>query len=180
MKQQNGGGTVKNVHAGKDALLCGSRKSWVSLMACSLAMSVIYLLRVLEGMLGIDASGIESVTAPCASVALLAGLSLTAVALIARMLVDASMSRTPFSYVQSKRMVLLGCLLFACALLEALTAVGFASGVPVDIVTVLGTSSRFGAPNIEILLIAAAFVSFYLSYIFNYGTFLQCFYDETV
>ena len=181
MEQKNGGQTAKGMRLGKGAMPQGSRTPCIVVLFCSLAVGVMYLVHVLVGVAGIGAGPFEGTVVSAALVFLLASSSIALVFLMARMLADAFMTRSPFSHAQSRRLVGLGVLFFSCALLEAFVAIDLASSThTVGIATLFGVLSRFGAPSIEILLIVAAFVSFYLSYIFRYGSFLQYFYDETV
>ena len=164
----------------KPAELKGVKAALIGLLSCSLAMSLIYLLRVLDGAgkIGLADAG-DAVVSSAPFIALLTCVSVSVVCLVARMLAVASRSSSPFSDEQAQRLIVLGGMLAACALLEAV-AVGFAPGPSeVEIITILGSKSKFGAVNIEILLIVTAFVSFYLSYLFKYASFLQWCYDET-
>ena len=86
--------------------------------------------------------------------ALQAVVGLALLVALVRMVAEVAICRTPFTRAQSFRLLAIGALLVASALLE-------------------------GA-HIDVLLIAAAFVSFYLSYVFKYGSFLQWAYDETI
>ena len=173
--------TAGETRSEKETVLPKGRKPWVALMLCSLTLAAVYLLRVFAGVAGAVSGSIETEPAALALVVVLMGSCLLLVFLMARMLVDAFVSQTPFSHAQARRLAMLGFSFFLCALAEVLVAIGlpFAS-YPAEMATVFGAFGHFGAPSIVMLLIVAAFVSFYLSYIFNYGTFLQCFYDETV
>ena len=162
--------TAGETRSEKETVLPKGRKPWVALMLCSLTLAAVYLLRVFAGVAGAVSGSIETEPAALALAVVLMGSCLLLVFLMA-----------PFSHAQARRLAMLGFSFFLCALAEVLVAIGlpFAS-YPAEMATVFGAFGHFGAPSIVMLLIVAAFVSFYLSYIFNYGTFLQCFYDETV
>ena len=111
----------------------------------------------------------------------LAAIGVAILLLIIKIFKDSVHSASPFSAAQSRRMVIVGVLLVAFALVGtgAVAFMSVSSGLEP------ATSSRvidiqLAVIHIDILFIVAAIVSFYLSYIFKYGTFLQWLYDETV
>lgn len=151
------------------------------LSGCSLGLSLVYMLRVFAGAHSVILALFADASPPCPSLFLLVIASAGVVCLNAWIFVRTLRSEFAFSRPQSHCLVVLSAMLIVCALLELLTAASFSPNLmETAVVAIAGTASPFGTFNIEILLIVAAFVSFNLSYIFNYSSFLQWFYDETV
>ena len=167
---------------GKTSKPKGTRVAFIGLLLCALMLSVVYLLRVLVGVRSIDFAYFSGLALPLDAVLLLlAAASIGVVCLNAIMVVHAASSQSLFSLVQQRGLTVTGVMLVACALLEAVAAIGFLPDpIVIESAALSGMTGSFGSINIEFLLIFTAFVSFYLSYIFKYGSFLQCFYDETV
>ena len=101
--------------------------------------------------------------------------------LVASMMADTVTQSAPFTMAHSKRLFLIGVLFAACAVLEIATSVGIALSVGYDFsATIVFAEGHLKGIYTDVLLIFAAIVSFYLSYTFRYGSFLQWLYDETV
>ena len=108
-------------------------------------------------------------------------LAIAAVVVAVTLLKGAVLGQSPFSASQMRRLNVMGTILIADAAYDALflLARSCASGQePFKILANMG--EQFGAWNTDILLIVAAIVSFYISYLFKYASSLQWFYDETI
>ena len=151
----------------------------VVLLGCAFALAIANLAAVLErlanpmGREGKEVLDVAGVLPPCV-------LGVVLVVLIFVMLKDATIARAPFSGSQARRLAAIGAILLLCALFDAvppLLEAGFChSGKPVEITELL---VWLDALSTDFLLILAAIVSFYFSYLFKYGSYLQLFYDET-
>ena len=108
-------------------------------------------------------------------------LAIAVVVVAVTLFKDAVLGQSPFSTSQMRRLNVMGTILIADAAYDALflLAGSCASGQePFKILANMG--EQFGAWNTDILLIVAAIVSFYISYLFKYASSLQWFYDETI
>ena len=90
--------------------------------------------------------------------------------------------QSPFSEGQSRRLVVVGVLLLVDVVIEAAASALGLSVVSVVNHTDLSASAAHGTTvlNFNVVLFLAAIVSFWLAYLFKYGTLLQWLYDDTV
>lgn len=110
--------------------------------------------------------------------AVMAGLGVAIVAVIISLMTSAAKD-SPFSQAQATKLALLAALFAACALLATLGSVGMAGAYSAGALAAGGVEDKMNIIYIDVLLILAAIVSFYLSCVYRYGSFLQWLYDET-
>ena len=168
---------AKNMAARASKRLCGTL----------MVLFVVFLLvvgTVIVGTLGNE--GLLSGVTVLAALRIMSGLTLAAIGValllvIIRLLSDSSSGQFPFSLVQARRLFAIGVLLLVLASLEALgVACSAVFGSSIAVTRGLLQGVPITAIHSEVLYIVAAIVSFYLSYMFKYGTFLQWLYNETV
>ena len=109
-----------------------------------------------------------------------AGMGVAIVLIAVRMLADAAAYGSPFSRAQAKRLFVIGLLFTACAVFGIFESIELAFASGDSLLHVEETRQQFNNINVDILLIVAAIVSFYLSYLFKFGSFLQWLYEGTV
>lgn len=97
--------------------------------------------------------------------------------ILARAFRDVSKAQSPFTLVQAKRIGILGILLLANAVLEAVVSV-----VPLHIAIGEAKFDYISSPGmfLDAMSIIAAIVCFCLSYVFRYGALLQWLNDESL
>ena len=149
----------------------------ITTMALLLGVGALFFWKAAGTQAGLP-GGDGPVPASMALQALMVVLGVAILAVVINMLAG-SAGASPFSRRQAKRFVMLAILFASCALVGMLESVSLVGAHGAEAFLLDATGKELGIISIDILLILAAIVSFYLSRLFEYGSFLQWLYDET-
>ena len=153
----------------------------IALLVCVLVLGIACVAGVIEGG-GAHSSGDWEVD-PFGALASIVQfvLAVAVVVVAATLLKGAVVGQSPFSSSQIRKLNVMGTALIADAAYDALSLLARSCAFGQEpFKTLADIGVQLGAWNTDILLIVAAIVCFYISYLFKYASSLQWFYDETV